>query len=104
MADIKVNPSKMILYLIEEPEIFLHPNHQTHFRNKLTELSEEPNNQIILTSHSPYFLNNVKNYSQIKRVYIKENTSVLKELTFCTNSACTFGLCVYKQERFLKIL
>lgn len=81
MADIKVNPSKMILYLIEEPEIFLHPNHQTHFRNKLTDLSEERNNQIILTSHSPYFLNNVKNYSQIKRIYINRNNSVLKELT-----------------------
>lgn len=81
MADIKLNPSKMILYLIEEPEIFLHPNHQTHFRNKLTDLSEETNNQIILTSHSPYFLNNIKNYSQIKRVYINGNNSVLKELT-----------------------
>jgi len=81
MADIKVNPSKMILYLIEEPEIFLHPNHQTHFRNKLTDLSEEMNNQIILTSHSPYFLNNVKNYSQIKRIYINGNNSILKELT-----------------------
>ena len=22
-------------YLIEEPELFLHPNHQTYFRNKL---------------------------------------------------------------------
>lgn len=81
MADIKINPSKMILYLIEEPEIFLHPNHQHHFRNKLMELSKGDNNQIILTSHSPYFLNNINNYSQVKRVYINRNTSVLKELS-----------------------
>jgi putative ATP-dependent endonuclease of the OLD family len=81
MADIKIKPSKMVLYLIEEPEIFLHPNHQTHFRNKLMELSQERNNQILLTSHSPYFLNNVNNYSQIKRVYINGNNSILKELT-----------------------
>jgi len=81
MADIKVDPSKMVLYLIEEPEIFLHPNHQTYFRDKLTSLSRDKNNQIILTSHSPYFLSHVENYSQIKRVYLRGNDSILKELT-----------------------
>lgn len=69
------------LYLIEEPELFLHPNHQKHFRNSLMELSRQQNNQIILTSHSPYFLNNIDNYSQIKRVSISDNISNLKEIT-----------------------
>lgn len=43
-------------YLIEEPELFLHPNHQTYFRNKLEEISALPESQVILTSHSPIFL------------------------------------------------
>lgn len=57
-------------YIIEEPEIFLHPNHQSYFRNKLEELSLGNDSQVILTSHSPYFVNGINNYSQIKRVYL----------------------------------
>ncbi len=67
-------------YIIEEPEIFLHPNHQSYFRNKLEELSKNKDSQVILTSHSPYFLNNVANYSQIKRVYMDNGQSRIGEI------------------------
>lgn len=84
IADIDSDSSKLSLYLIEEPELFLHPNHQNHFRNKLLDLSAKENNQILLTSHSPYFLNNIekKKYSQVKRVYMDETgVSILKEIS-----------------------
>ena len=68
-------------YLIEEPGLFLHPNHQTYFRNKLEEISALPESQVILTSHSPYFLNNVENYSQIKRVYMQGVISSVAQIT-----------------------
>lgn len=83
LADIDTDSSKLTLYLVEEPELFLHPNHQNHFRNKLLDLSAKDNNQILLTSHSPYFLNNIekKKYSQVKRVYMDETgVSILKEI------------------------
>lgn len=67
--------NKCTFYLIEEPEIFLHPNHQMYFRNKLEELSRNCDSQIILTSHSPYFLNHLDRYSQIKRVSKKSGIS-----------------------------
>lgn len=42
-----------IIYLIEEPETFLHPTAQQDLLNALKELSDD--NQIILTTHSPVF-------------------------------------------------
>lgn len=82
MAELDSSSSNLLnLYLIEEPELFLHPNHQNHFRNRLMQLSRHDNNQIVITSHSPYFLNNIDNYSQVKRVSISDNISNLKEIT-----------------------
>jgi len=42
-----------IIYLIEEPETFLHPGLQNDLLNALLEISE--NNQVIITTHSPVF-------------------------------------------------
>lgn len=42
-----------IIYLIEEPETFLHPTAQQDLLNALKELSNE--NQVITTTHSPVF-------------------------------------------------
>ncbi|MCB0536053.1 MAG: ATP-binding protein [Bacteroidetes bacterium] len=42
-----------IIYLIEEPETFLHPTAQADLLNALKELSND--NQVIITTHSPVF-------------------------------------------------
>ena len=42
-----------VIYLIEEPETFLHPSAQNDLLNALRELSED--NQVIITTHSPVF-------------------------------------------------
>ncbi|RAJ16372.1 AAA family ATPase [Olleya aquimaris] len=47
------NKGNNIVYLIEEPETFLHPSAQEDLLNALKELSEE--NQIVITTHSPVF-------------------------------------------------
>lgn len=47
------NKGNNIIYLIEEPETFLHPSAQEDLLNSFKELSEE--NQIIITTHSPVF-------------------------------------------------
>lgn len=44
---------KNIIYLIEEPETFLHPTAQSDLLDAFKELSNE--NQIIITTHSPIF-------------------------------------------------
>jgi predicted ATPase len=45
--------SENTIYMIEEPETFLHPSAQKNFLKSLISLSE--NNQILITSHSPIF-------------------------------------------------
>lgn len=47
------NKGHNIIYLIEEPETFLHPTAQQDLLNALKELSSE--NQIIISTHSPVF-------------------------------------------------
>ena len=47
------NKGHDIIYLIEEPETFLHPSAQQDLLNAFKELSNE--NQIIITTHSPVF-------------------------------------------------
>ncbi len=79
-----------ILYLIEEPELYLHPNHQLAFRNNLSHLSKQPPNQVILTTHSPYFVSNVDNYSEIARVVKKSSNSEVKQITLAElDQICT---------------
>ncbi|KKH98176.1 hypothetical protein EO95_18330 [Methanosarcina sp. 1.H.T.1A.1] len=79
VAELSTSSEKLTLYLIEEPELFLHPNQQKHFRNKLISLSQ--NDQVFVTSHSPYFVSNIRNYSQIKKISINNGISSLCEIT-----------------------
>ena len=44
------------LILFEEPEAFLHPTQQEKLQSSLRELSQLPNQQIILSTHSPKFV------------------------------------------------
>jgi len=56
LADIEnkqENKNNHIIYAIEEPETSLHPDLQMKLINALIELSNLPNYQIILTTHSP---------------------------------------------------
>lgn len=45
------------IFLVEEPESFLHPSAQAEFGQVLNGLAKEFNIQIIATTHSPYMLN-----------------------------------------------
>lgn len=50
--------SENVIYLVEEPETFLHPSAQEEMLNSLISLSE--NNQVFITSHSPIFVGATK--------------------------------------------
>jgi predicted ATP-dependent endonuclease of OLD family len=60
-ADDKITP----FVVIEEPESFLHPLAQSEFGRILGVLSAELGIQIIVTTHSPYMLNQVEPASNI---------------------------------------
>jgi len=66
------------VFLVEEPESFLHPSAQAEFGQVLNSLSKELNIQIIATTHSPYMLNQTSPSSNIL-LERKINRNLLKE-------------------------
>ncbi len=63
---------KSIIYAIEEPETSQHPNNQKILQQAFTELSNESNCQVILTTHSPGFASDLP-MDGIRYVTINEN-------------------------------
>lgn len=70
------NKKADILYLIEEPETFLHPSAQQELLDSFLEISKE--NQVILTTHSPIFA----------------GSSTVNKIILCKED----GQSIYKQE------
>jgi predicted ATP-dependent endonuclease of OLD family len=66
--------------IVDEPELHLHPRWQNTLMDLFLELARATNNQFIITTHSPIFINS-KTYNHIFRVFKdKENASKNVEL------------------------
>lgn len=60
------------VFIVEEPESFLHPSAQSEFGHMLNALAAELDLQIIVTTHSPYMLNQSdpsSNYLLERRIF-----------------------------------
>ena len=53
------------IFVIEEPESFLHPSAQAEFGKLLQDLANELKIQVVTTTHSPYMLSNIDPSSNI---------------------------------------
>lgn len=70
------------LLLIEEPEAFQHPQKQYNFYEDLREIASGGNQQVIATTHSPYFLTpHADDLSTIIKILKKGNKSYAKFLS-----------------------
>ncbi len=49
--------SESIIFIIEEPELFLHPHAQRQLAKDLQDISSKPGNQVFVCSHSTQFVN-----------------------------------------------
>ncbi|MCK4543740.1 MAG: ATP-dependent endonuclease [Spirochaetales bacterium] len=71
--DTKSSQGPDLILAIEEPELYLHPSRCRYLSNLLLQLAERPgvglgvSNQIIYTSHSPYFVD-LHRFDQIRMV------------------------------------
>ncbi len=74
-ADISANDgngvSKPILFFIDEPETFLHPQAQNKLLDALEKISQK--SQIFIITHSPYLLKKYKKETHSMNVFSKEN-------------------------------
>ncbi len=66
--------AKHTIFIIEEPELYLHPQLQKSMVNTLSKISE--NNQVLFTTHSPIMLKEFRS-SDIRKVK-------LNEIEYCT--------------------
>jgi len=70
---LEISQGPDLILAIEEPELYLHPSRCRYLHNLLLQLSEKPgiglgaSNQIIYTSHSPYFID-LHHFDQIRMV------------------------------------
>ena len=76
--------------ILDEPEIHLHPEWQLLFAELIVLLQKEFGMHILLTTHSPYFLNAIEVFSEKYKInekckyYIAENDangSIIKDMT-----------------------
>ncbi len=63
--------SKPILFFIDEPETFLHPQAQNRLLDALEKISE--NSQIFIITHSPYLLKKYKKETHSMNIFSKES-------------------------------
>ena len=80
--------------ILDEPEIHLHPEWQLKFAELIVLLQKEFGMHILLTTHSPYFVNAIEAYSEKYGIdekckyYVAENEgnrSIIKDITGNTN-------------------
>ncbi len=66
------------MLLIDEPENALHPNAIRAARDYLYELAEDPQWQVMLSTHSPYFINPLEDHTTIVRLERNEKYTTPK--------------------------
>lgn len=73
--------------LVEEPESFLHPSAQAEFGTVLQTLSEEESIQIIVSTHSPFMLNQSNPRSNILLKRLKRRGKALETIVEDTSGS-----------------
>lgn len=61
------------ILLVEEPELYLHPQMERLMRDVLQKLASQPGTQIACCTHSPLFLDIADNYRAIVRMFKTQN-------------------------------
>lgn len=67
-----------IIVALEEPEIYQHPARARSFARVLTELSERSGVQVMLATHSPYFVL-PRHYSSLRRFALHQGVTQVKQ-------------------------
>ncbi|WP_258222380.1 ATP-binding protein [Brachyspira hampsonii] len=52
------------ILILDEPEVHLHPKWQIEYAKLMVKMTEELDIQILINSHSPYFIEDIQKYSE----------------------------------------
>lgn len=52
------------ILILDEPEVHLHPKWQIEYAKLMVKMAEELDIQILINSHSPYFIEAIQKYSE----------------------------------------
>ena len=69
------NVKNTVLFAFEEPETHLHPSAQIKMYETIKELSENPNCQVLITTHSPYIVKQLSE-DNIKTIVVKRDENL----------------------------
>ena len=76
-------PSDSVIFAMEEPELFLHPHAQRKLSDSLREISEKPEHQVFISTHSTHFVA-LEHYKEIA-IISKEEPARGSEVRQCTD-------------------
>lgn len=94
-----VDPALVVA--IEEPEIYQHPVRARHFGRSLTRLSTVPGTQVLLATHSPYFIR-PEQFAGLRRIELRDGHSAVVSTTL-TAVAQAAQTVIEKVEKQLEI-
>jgi len=69
-----------LVVAIEEPEIYQHPVRARHFARSLTKLSQQENSQVLIATHSPYFVR-PDQFDALRRVRLVNGRTMVSSTT-----------------------
>lgn len=70
---------RSIVFAIEEPELYMHPQIERKVRDTLYDLARGEAYQVITSTHSPVFLDMAEKHSAIVRMEIKDDRKIVKK-------------------------
>jgi predicted ATP-dependent endonuclease of OLD family len=73
---------RSVIFAVEEPELYMHPQMERKVRDTLYELAEQPNQQVICSTHSPIFLDMALKHKAIVRLEKDDHRNItVKQVT-----------------------
>ena len=100
-GDGDVTPRKQsdsVIFAMEEPELFLHPHAQRRLAASLREIADAPEHQVILCSHSTYFVD-LEHYKEVA-VVTKDRPEKGSCVRQCTKDLFEGDDAVNRKNRF----
>jgi len=90
--------SNSIIFAMEEPELFLHPHAQRRLSEALRGISNTPQHQVFISSHSTHFVD-LSNYEELA-IVSKNDSKIGSQVRQCTEELFTGEKIADRKKRF----